>query len=41
MLGQLLEKQGDRRGAAEEYRAALALAHTYSRAKEDLKRVEH
>ncbi len=40
-LGQLLEKQGDRRGAAEEYRAALALAHNYSRAQEDLKRVDH
>lgn len=40
-LGQLLEKQGDRRGAAGEYRAALALAHNYSRAQEDLKRVDH
>ena len=40
MLGQLLEKQGDRQAAAEQYRAALALAHTYTRAKEDLKRVE-
>jgi hypothetical protein len=39
MLGQLLEKQGDRPGAAAEYRAALALAHSYSRAQEDLKRV--
>lgn len=41
MLGQLLEKQGDRRAAAEEYRTALALSHTYARAQEDLKRVEH
>jgi tetratricopeptide (TPR) repeat protein len=41
MLGQLLEKQGDRRAAAEEYRAALALCHTDARAREDLKRVEH
>jgi tetratricopeptide (TPR) repeat protein len=41
MLGQLLEKQGDRRAAAEEYRAALALAHNYARAQEDLRRVEH
>ncbi len=41
MLGQLLEKQGDRQGAATEFRAALALAHTYTRAQEDLKRVEH
>jgi tetratricopeptide (TPR) repeat protein len=40
-LGQLLEKQGDRRAAAEEYRAALALSHTYARAREHLKRVEH
>src|ERR1022692_1518237 len=39
-LGQLLEKQGDRRAAAQEYRAALALSHTYTRAREDLKRVE-
>jgi tetratricopeptide (TPR) repeat protein len=41
LLGQLLEKQGDRNSAAEQYRAALALAHTYARAQEDLKRVEH
>jgi tetratricopeptide (TPR) repeat protein len=41
MLGQVLEKQGDHKGAAEEYRAALALAHDYSRAQEDLKRVDH
>lgn len=40
-LGQLLEKQGDRRAAAEEYRAALALSHTFNRAREGLKRVEH
>jgi tetratricopeptide (TPR) repeat protein len=40
-LGQLLEKQGDRRAAAEEYRAALVLSHSYARAQEDLKRVEH
>jgi tetratricopeptide (TPR) repeat protein len=39
-LGQLLEKQADRRGAAEEYRAALTLSHTYARAREHLKRVE-
>lgn len=39
MLGLLLEKQGDRRGAAEQYRAALALAHNYTRALEDLKRL--
>jgi tetratricopeptide (TPR) repeat protein len=40
-LGQLLEKQGDRRAAADEYRAALALFHNYPRAQENLKRVEH
>jgi tetratricopeptide (TPR) repeat protein len=39
-LGQLLEKQGDRRAAAEEYRTALTLSHSFSRAREDLKRVE-
>ena len=41
LLGQLLEKQSDRRAAAEEFRASLALAHNCSRAQEDLKRVEH
>lgn len=40
-LGQVLEKQGDRHAAAEEYRAALALSHTYTLAQEDLRRVEH
>jgi tetratricopeptide (TPR) repeat protein len=40
-LGQLLEKQRDRRAAAEQYRAALALFHGYARAQEDLKRVEN
>jgi tetratricopeptide (TPR) repeat protein len=50
LLGQLLEKQGDqkpgnekpadRHSAAEEYRAALKLAHTYTRAQDALKRVE-
>jgi len=41
LLGRILEKQGDKRGAADEFRAALALAHTYARAQENLKRVEH
>jgi Tfp pilus assembly protein PilF len=41
LLGRVLEKQGNRRAAAEEFRAALALSHTYTRAAEDLKRVEH
>jgi cytochrome c-type biogenesis protein CcmH/NrfG len=40
LLGQLLEKQGDRQAAAEEYRASLELAHNFSRAQEALKRVE-
>ena len=40
LLGQIYEKQGDRRAAAEEFRAALALAHSYTRARENLKRVE-
>ncbi len=39
--GQLLERQGDHHGAAQEYRAALALFHNYHRAQEDLTRVEH
>lgn len=39
-LGELLEKQADRRGAAVEYRAALALFHSYHRAEEDLKKLE-
>ena len=41
LLGQLLEKQGDRSGAAAEYRSALSLSHTYVRAQEDLRLVEH
>ena len=39
LLGQLLEKQGDRSAAAAEYRAALALFHNYAKAQEDLRRV--
>jgi tetratricopeptide (TPR) repeat protein len=39
LLGELLEKQGDRPAAAEEYRAALTMAHTYRQAQEGLKRV--
>jgi tetratricopeptide (TPR) repeat protein len=41
LLGELLEKQGNRPAAAEEYRAALALAHTFARAQDALKRVTH
>ena len=40
LLGQLLEKQGDRQAAAEEYRASLVLAHNFTRAQDALKRVE-
>jgi tetratricopeptide (TPR) repeat protein len=38
LLGELLERQGDRPAAAEEYRAALAIAHSYRQAQEGLKR---
>jgi len=38
LLGELFEKQGDRPAAAEEYRAALAMAQTYRPAQEGLKR---
>jgi tetratricopeptide (TPR) repeat protein len=41
LLGLALEKQGNRQGAVEEFRAALALAHSYAHAQEDLKRLEH
>lgn len=41
LLGMVFEKQGDRRAAADEFRAALALARAYARAQQDLKRVEH
>jgi tetratricopeptide (TPR) repeat protein len=40
LLGQIYEKQGDKRAAADQFRAALALAHSYTRAQENLKRVE-
>jgi tetratricopeptide (TPR) repeat protein len=39
LLGELLEKQGDRSAAAEEYRAALGIAHTFRPAQDGLKRV--
>ncbi len=39
MLGELLERQGDRAGAAEQYRAALAIAHSFRPAQEGLRRV--
>jgi tetratricopeptide (TPR) repeat protein len=40
LLGQILEKQGDKKGAAMEYRAALAMAKDYESAQTALKRVE-
>lgn len=39
LLGEVLEKQGDRTAAAVEYRAALALAHSYRQAQDGLRRV--
>jgi tetratricopeptide (TPR) repeat protein len=39
LLGELLEKQGDRPAAEEEYRAALAMARSFRRAQDGLKRV--
>jgi tetratricopeptide (TPR) repeat protein len=39
LLGDLLEKQGDRTAAAEEYRATLAMAHSFRKAQDGLKRV--
>jgi len=39
LLGQILEKQGNKPGAAEEYRAAVALAPEYEQAQSALRRV--
>jgi TolA-binding protein len=39
LLGSILEKQGDKKGAAAEYEATLALAHDYQLAQDGLKRV--
>jgi hypothetical protein len=39
MLGTILEKQGDKQGAAKEYEIALAMAKDFGRAKEALDRV--
>ena len=41
LLGQLLEKQGDKAGAAEQYRASLALARNFGLAQQALNRVAH
>jgi tetratricopeptide (TPR) repeat protein len=39
LLGQLLEKQGDRPAAQAEYRTSLAMAHSYDRAQQGLQRI--
>jgi tetratricopeptide (TPR) repeat protein len=39
LLGNILEKQGDREGAAKEYQIALAMAKDFGRAREALNRV--
>ena len=41
LLGMLLEKQGDRAGAADEYRASLSLARNFGTAQQALNRVTH
>ncbi len=41
LLGTLLEKQGDKNGAAREYRASLALVHDFSSARKALNQVAH
>jgi Tfp pilus assembly protein PilF len=41
LLGLLLERQGDKAGAAREYRASLALVRNFSTAQQSLNRVEH
>lgn len=41
LLGMLLEKQGDKAGAAEEYRASLALARQFGLAQQALSRLSH
>ncbi len=39
LLGELLEKQGDRSNAEAEYHTALTMAHTFNRAQQGLQRV--
>lgn len=41
LLGTVLEKQGDKKGAADQYSHALALAKSYSPARDALNRVSH
>lgn len=39
LLGELLERQGDRETAEKEFRSALEMAHTFNRAREGLQRL--
>jgi tetratricopeptide (TPR) repeat protein len=39
LLGNILERQGDKQGAVKEYQMALALAKDFGRAREALNRV--
>ncbi len=41
ILGEVLAKQGDKAAAAQEFRAALSLYGNYTRAKDDMKKIEH
>jgi tetratricopeptide (TPR) repeat protein len=41
ILGEVLAKQGDKPGAAEQFRAALDLFRNYTRAKDDLKKLDY
>ena len=41
LLGMLLEKRGDKAGAAQEYRASLSLARDFGIAQQALNRVAH
>ena len=41
LLGMLLEKQGDKNGAAREYRASLSLVRNFGMAQQALNRVAH
>lgn len=40
ILGEVLAKQGDKEGAAREFKASLALFQNYTRARDDLKKLE-
>jgi tetratricopeptide (TPR) repeat protein len=41
LLGEALVKQGDKQGAAEQFHAALSLFGNYTRAKDDLNKLQH